>query len=60
MKARPTTIRLDQTTLDRIAKVKAFSPVAVSFSAVVQEAIRRGLAEMESEWDTKEATPCKP
>ena len=47
--SKPTTIRLDQPTLDRIAAVQDAATVPVSRSAVAQEAIRRGLAEIERE-----------
>ena len=70
MNARPTTIRLDQPTLDRAATMRDAQRVPVSLSAVLQEAIRRGLASMESEWDKaagvgpgyaiSEATTCEP
>ena len=49
MNARPTTIRLDQPTLDRAATLRDAQRVPVSLSAVLQEAIRRGLGDMERE-----------
>ena len=58
---KPVTIRLDQPTLDRIAAVQDAATVPVSRSAVAQEAIRRGLAEIERERaKPTEASPCEP
>lgn len=45
--SKPTNLRLDQATIDRARAVQAASAVPVTLSAVLQEAIRRGLAEIE-------------
>ena len=47
--SKPTGIRLDDTTRARAEAVKARAQVPVTTSAVLQEAIRRGLDEMERE-----------
>lgn len=57
MSTKQTTIRLDAQTLDRIAAVQEAATVPVSRSAVAQEAIRRGLAEIERERDVPTAPP---
>lgn len=47
--SKPTNLRLDDTIKARADAIRAASPVPVTLSAVLQEAIRRGLAEIEVE-----------
>ena len=47
--SKPTNLRLDDTTKARADAIRAASPVPLTTSAVLQEAIRRGLDELERE-----------
>lgn len=54
--SKPTNLRLDDTTKARADAIKAASPVPLTTSAVLQEAIRRGLDAIERETARKPAT----